>query len=236
VLAAFAIVASRDAVAGIIVIDPTVTINAISEGSATTAAAANHASNYDGPTQFTANYTIAFKPDGTPDLANSSLILSTINYTSVNEQTRIASLVHKDFVTLRIAITGVTFNDDGSVAGFTFSSINWYPGNDVTNNGISGSINLNTGDTRYIASYIGKNSKATYTYDVMGMITPNQPPNAPDTSDDAIFTPLDDGVGADVAPDSDDLPEPSSIVLLLSGVSGGTPPLFGGMSPVIQVE
>ena len=84
----------------------TVTIDAITEGTATTVTAANHASNYDGPTQFTMTYTIAFNPNGTPDLAHSSVFTQTINYTSANERTHLTHLERANFKTLTIPITG----------------------------------------------------------------------------------------------------------------------------------
>lgn len=173
------------------VIDPTVTVQATASGSAVAgtyvrngttmttsdkqAAAANeHAAEYDGSTQFTANYTIALKPDNTVDSTNSTVTFVTINYTAKG---KLVTETPPGFTTLPITITAVTLNPDNSVASFDFNSTNWYPptatgAGGLNNNGLSGSINLNTGAASYTASYGSKSNGAVYTYSVTGQVVP----------------------------------------------------------------
>jgi len=145
----------RNALAdSIFTIDPIVTIKGTSAGTATKGPttsdadlknAQDHAKLYDGPTEFQADYTINLKPDNTLD--NGTVTFTTVSYTESGTATA------SGFKTRAIKITGVTLNGDGSVATFTFDSTDWYPptgdgADGITNNGLSGSISIKTGDSK----------------------------------------------------------------------------------------
>lgn len=141
----------------------TITVSATSSGTAvggSNPAADNaHAMGYDGPTTFTATYTITYAGT-TVDTTKSTVTFKTTSYTSSGQPQT------SDFTTLPITITGATFNMDGSIASFTFSSTDWYPnaaGEGITNNSLSGTITL-SGASKYTASYMADNTGGTYTY------------------------------------------------------------------------
>ena len=220
------VVASRgNALASLILLDPTVTVNGTATGTvaagATTSAddlkaAQDHAAQYDGPTQFRADYTIVLKADDTVDTTQSTVTFKTVNYTDNGV------LATSGFTTRAITITDVTLNADKSIASFKFSSTNWYPASGdgadlINNNGLSGSIDLKTGATTYTASYSDKNNGAIYKYVVPGTIAAPAPVPAPAPSGDEIFTPFDE-VGETL--DGDEVPEPASILLLLTAFVG----------------
>jgi hypothetical protein len=155
------------------VIDPTITIKATASGTATggTQPATDnaHAMEYNGPTSFTANYTIVLKPDGTLDTTKSTVTFKTLTFTDNGV------LTNSGFTTLPITITGVTLNKDNSIASFMFSSLNWYPNADaegIKNNTLSGSIDLNALQSKYTASYIDNATGGVYKYDVASVPGP----------------------------------------------------------------
>jgi hypothetical protein len=156
-----------------LVIDPTITIKATASGTATggTQPAIDnaHAMEYDGPTSFTANYTIVLKADGTVDKTKSTIKFKTTTYTANGMEEP------SSFTTLPITITGVTLNKDNTIASFTFSSLNWYPNaaaEGITNNTLSGSINLNTLQSQYTASYKDNTTGGVYKYVVVSVPGP----------------------------------------------------------------
>jgi hypothetical protein len=228
-----ALLSTATALATPILIDPTVSINGTAKGTAAAGKAPDgtptpaddvkdaqgHAAEYDGPTTFTADYTIVRIPNDGVDKTKSSVVFKTTSYTAGGGKNS------SDFTTRAITITDVKFNDDGSVASFTFQSTDWYPASGegasgLTNNGLSGSIDLKTGASSYKASYIDKSNGAVYTYDVSGTIGPagggggGGPPPKPVPGDDEIddiFTPFDDATV--------ETPEPASVLLLLGGLS-----------------
>jgi hypothetical protein len=214
---------------GEILIDPTVTIKGTVTGTAakgtytrngktlTTsdkqlAATKKHAAEYNGATEFTANYTIVLNKDKSVDTSKSTVTFTTVNYTSGG------NLVASGFQTLPITITGVNLinNDPTKIESFTFSSTNWYPPNatgagGITNNGLSGSINLSTGATSIASSYNSKTNGSVYTYNTTGMIAAPEAKPDPDPTERGnpeIFSP---------APAA---PEPATWILMLTGFAG----------------
>jgi hypothetical protein len=120
----------------------------------------DHAKTYSGDYDVTFDYTIATKklPDGTTvfDPAGAS----TVKLTDTSEK-------FGSFTTLPIKVTGATFGADGSLTSFMFSSMDWYPdpdGNGITNNGLSGSVDLSSNVATVTSSYIDSSSKSIYTY------------------------------------------------------------------------
>lgn len=226
-LASSILVSLGNATASTIVIDPTITV----QGMATASTAAGpttspddlkreteHAAHYNGPTEFIANYTIAFTADCMVDSQKSAITFTTVNYTDLGAK------VPSHLAYLPTPITSVTCKDDGSIGMFQFSSMNWYPPTGpgatmITNNGISGSIDLMAGTGEFTSSYIVKSNGAIDTYKVVGPIaTPGPPVPPPILPHDEIFTPFDE---LDEAfPDADDLPEPPSMLSLLTGFGG----------------
>jgi len=164
-----------------------------------------HAATYNGPTSFTADYTIFLKPDNTLDPTQKSTVtFTTINYTH-KEGKRRPRLERSDFKTLPITITGVTHDKDGKIS-FTFESNDWYPnaaGSNLVNNGLSGSIDLGTGAVSIKTSYISKNDgNAIYTYNVTGKVGAGGAGGGP-------------GGGRPSA-----LPEPATWMTMLAGIPG----------------
>jgi hypothetical protein len=179
------------------VIDPTITINGNStasaaagtqkNGMATTAAqvtdAATYGGKYNGATVFTADYTINLTKNGKFDPTGSTVTLDILSYSynALYPRPGTKSRTVKDDkgTTPAIPITGVTFNKDGSISSFTFAGPNWYPPEStgfkqITDKGISGSINLDTGNTMFVAKYIYNPSEtgAINIYTVTGTIAP----------------------------------------------------------------
>jgi hypothetical protein len=215
-------------------IDPTITVKGTSTGNAVAGpymrdgmtlmtsdvalkTAQDYATRYNGPTEFTANYTIVLKPDNTVDATKSMVTFTTVNYT-VSTGPNMTSLVTSNFATQPITITGVTLknNDPTMITGFTFMSTNWYPANGPAANrldqkGLSGMINLATGASNYTASYADKGTGAVYTYNVTGMTpAPNPFPDmASGPGNPDIFTPAPDAV-----------PEPATWIVMLAGIAG----------------
>jgi hypothetical protein len=170
------------------------------------------AAQYDGATEFKADYTINFNKDNTVDSKTSTVTFITVNYTDNKKE------VKSKFTTLPITITGVTLtnNDPTKIESFTFSSNDWYPkteplANALNNKGLSGSISLKTGAFMSTASYSNKSDGAVYTYTTKATIQAGQPfpSEQPDNfGDPEIFTPLP-------------TPEPATWVMVTTGLFAG---------------
>ncbi len=177
-----------------------------------------HAAEYDGHTDFTANYTVVLKDDGTLDRDQSTVTFRTLTYTDggtlVDDQTR--------FTTLPIPIYEVMLNADKSLASFKFESPNWYPANAtgaglINNLNLFGSIDLNApGETSYQAQYTSKSSGAIYTYNVTGLVLYQPKPN-PAQPDSCADVP---GCAPFLAPTAEITPEPSAWPMVLTGLAG----------------
>jgi len=170
-------------------------------------AAEKYIKRYSGPTQFTATYNISFKADKTVDSTKSTVSFKTIKYTVDGKE------VKSSFTTSPITITSVKIKDSDTtkIESFTFESLIWYPGADtagVTNNTLSGLIDLDAGTSSYTASYIDKTTLAVYTYNVSGK-TPTPKP---------IPDPLPDEFGNPeiFSPAPATVPEPTSTLSLLA--------------------
>jgi hypothetical protein len=107
--------------AEVVFLDPVVTLTGEATGSATdkdgkpAPDADKHAKQYDGPTQFKIDYTIALK-DGMLDKDLSKVILKTVYYTSDGKKT------NSTFKTLEIKITGITLDKDKMIESFSFDA------------------------------------------------------------------------------------------------------------------
>jgi hypothetical protein len=120
----------------------------------------DHAKAYSGDYDVTFDYTIATKknPDGSTVFDPAGM--STVKLTDTSEK-------FGSFTTLPIKVTGATFGADGSLTSFMFMSTDWYPdaaGNGITNNGLSGSVDLSSNVATVTSSYIDSTSKSIYTY------------------------------------------------------------------------
>jgi hypothetical protein len=120
----------------------------------------DHAKTYSGDYDVTFDYTIATKknPDGSTVFDPAGM--STVKLTDTSEK-------FGSFTTLPIKITGATFGADGSLTSFMFSSTDWYPNaasDGITNNGLSGSVDLASNVATVTSSYIDSTSKSVYTY------------------------------------------------------------------------
>jgi hypothetical protein len=166
----------------------TVTINGTSSATATkgkymrggmeleTSAAAvrredEHAKHYNGPTKFTATYSIVVDGSGVLDKSMSTVTFKTINFT---DQGRLTT---SSFTTNAINVTGVTLSGDcpPKLKAFTFHSDDWYPAGErgaggLMNRTLDGSIDLSAGKATYTAKYAIKANGAIYTYGVSGTI------------------------------------------------------------------
>jgi hypothetical protein len=175
------------------------------------------AASYNGPTEFTATYSIVVNDDGTLDRENSTVTFTSLTFTykgtPVADQSR--------FTTSPIPVYDFTLNEDKSLASFKFEGTNWY---DPTGTGASainsinmyGSIDLNApGDTWYKAQYSSKSSGAILTYDVSGNVLYTPP--GPDLPGACSNVP---GCLSFLAPAAElQTPEPSSLILMLSGLA-----------------
>ena len=134
-----------------------------------TAGGRSHASDYDGPETITATYTVNLKKDMDGNLVldptGSTITLAVSSFTDRGEQ------MGTMFTTVPIPITGVSVDQETSnLLAIDFMAKDWYSTdpkyqpNLVINNGITGQISLLTGTASITSSYIGKNSKTTYTY------------------------------------------------------------------------
>jgi hypothetical protein len=126
-----------------------------------------HIQNYDGPTGFYATYTIVLN-GGKVDSTKSMVTFRTIYYTSSGSKTP------SSFTTLPIPITDATLTG-GKVTSFMFSDPNWYPDigkYGLSNDGLSGIINLKTGVASYMAAYKSDTNGVISTYTVVGKIVP----------------------------------------------------------------
>lgn len=139
----------------------TITLSGMIVGSGSDATDNTHAMGYSGAYTVKYVYTIAtvknpggmyvFDPSG----------MSTVTLTDSSEK-------FGSFTTLPVTVTSAVVSPtDGSITSFTFSSTNWYPNaadEGITNNGLSGSINLTTMVSTITASYIDSSSGSIYTY------------------------------------------------------------------------
>jgi hypothetical protein len=198
------------------------------------------AGQYDGATEFKADYMICLDANNMLDMAKSMVTFKTINYTSRTYNPRTgtygrSSLVNSNFTTPSIKITGVKFmNNDPTmgVESFDFASDLWYPktepqGNSLVNNGLSGTINFKTNKSSYKASFIRIPTGSVYTYTVNGM--KKQPSPFPDPAEDPrspyVFSP----------PES--VPEPNSNLSLLAlGTLGAASTLKRQLKPSQSIE
>ena len=160
-----------------------------------------NAKRYDGKTHFQSTYNIFWDKDDLLDTTRSIVRLRTINYTLDGV------IEPSNFTTLPIKVTSIKFVDDNDkmmgIESFMFNSKDWYPSTapgagGITDNGLSGSINLITGESSYNASYIVKNNGAKVTYKITGKKKDTPPPPPSNTR----------GSGNPFAPRS--IPEPSS--------------------------
>ncbi|MCZ8200775.1 MULTISPECIES: PEP-CTERM sorting domain-containing protein [unclassified Microcystis] len=178
---------------------------------------------YSGPAEFKVIYTIVLKADHTVDTTRSKVKFDTIKYTSNGQD------VKSKFTTSDIPITSVTLTNDATpkVSSFTFEGTKWYDTTRVTNDGISGTINLINGASDFTAKYIGKSVNARYIYTLSATIKPDSPEPAPlpnEFGDTEIFSPLI-------------VPEPSAILSLLAlGTLGAASTLKGKLKPSKSTE
>ncbi len=183
------------------------------------------AGQYDGPTDFMADYTIVLDDKNMLDLTKSKVIFTTINYTARNYNRRTEkygkpSLVRSNFKTPEIQITDIKFIDNDpkkGVESFNFKSNIWYPktepqGNSLINNDLAGTINLKDGKSSYTASFIRIPTGSVYTYKVDGMKKANDPfpPPGEDPREPFVFSP---GTAA--------IPEPLTLLGSLTAVGFG---------------
>jgi hypothetical protein len=117
-----------------------------------------YAARYAGATTFIVEYTIVFQADGTLDQSKSTVKFTTVTYTFTPRPDGASrtETPNPAFTTLPITITSVALNPDKSVASFTFSSTDWYPGSEkygIVNNGLTGTVDLKNGTSSYTASY-----------------------------------------------------------------------------------
>jgi hypothetical protein len=143
--------------------------------------AATYGGRYNGPTVLTATYDITLNAQnmfmsGTVTLDFSSFSFNPL-YPRPGTKSRVQNVMDDQGKTSSIPITGVTLNKDGSIASFTLAGPNWYPPKDnsiklITDKGITGSINLDTGMVMFVAKYVYDPSEtgAVNIYTVTGMI------------------------------------------------------------------
>jgi hypothetical protein len=168
---------------------------------------ADYIARYDGPSEFSADYTIVLKADNTVDSSKSFVTFQTINYTS-------SGVLKKSmFKTFAIPITGVTLDGTGAVQTFQFSTDNkWYTGlpGSLEDKGLTGLIDLVEMVSTYTGTYRSRSNGALSVYTVTGSIKPADAPEPgpqPDEfGDPEIFTP---------APE---VPEPTSWILAGGGL------------------
>ncbi|MEM1370153.1 MAG: hypothetical protein AAGG02_19560 [Cyanobacteria bacterium P01_H01_bin.15] len=151
--------------------------------------ATNYLKRYSGPTEFEVIYHIVKKDDNTLDTTKSTVVFDTTTYTS-NGRRRSSK-----FKTLPIPITSITTDPEDShkILSFMFSGTDWYDTKKVTNDGISGEINLISGPSNFEAKYIGKKINARYAYTLNGMLKPDSPEPEPPPEkfgNPEIFTPV----------------------------------------------
>lgn len=186
--------------------------------------AQDYVKRYDGPAVFDADYTITLKPDATPDPATSMVTFDTFSFTADGKVSK------SPFKTQPITITEVMLmnGDPTMIASFKFSSNDWYPvdaslAGRLNNKGLSGSINLKTGESSYTAAYNDKLNGAIYTYMVTGMI--KAPGPFPDPE------PEDFGVPDIFSPSP--VPEPAPLAIILTAI---TVIVFGKTKEIVSAR
>jgi hypothetical protein len=144
-------------------------------------AAATHGGRYNGPTVLTATYDIMLNAknefvSGTVTLDFSSFSFNPL-YPRAGTKSHVVTVNDDQGKTSPIPITGVTLNKDGSIASFTLAGPKWYPPKDntikdITDKGITGSINLDNGMVMFVAKYVFDPSEtgAVNIYTVTGKI------------------------------------------------------------------
>lgn len=187
------------------------------------------AGQYDGATSFRADYTIHLDENNqlVSGMNNSFVTFTTTTYTArtydqdtdmyeqmpdpMNPDNMIdkTTVLRSNFTTPRIEITKVQFINNDPMMGiesFMFLSTDWYRNEEpearrLTDTGLSGTINLTTGTSSYLAKYIRNSTGSEYQYSVNG-------------STAAPFAPDDEGFGTPplYAPFSVSIPEPSTII------------------------
>jgi hypothetical protein len=110
---------------------------------------ANHAMGYSGSTTVTATYTIKGKldPAGKEEFDPEG---STVTFKDARYDT---------WTTEPIPITSASVDSDGNLLSFVFSGADWYPNaatEDIENNGLSGSIDVEKKSGKFVASYKNK--------------------------------------------------------------------------------
>jgi hypothetical protein len=138
----------------------TITLVGYVVGSGSDAPDNQHAMLYSGYYTVTFDYTVATKKNGSGDYVFDPTGTSTVTITETGK--------FGGFTTLPITVTSADVSPgDGTVAGFMFSSTDWYPNaasDGITNNGLTGSIDLVQLHAAITSSYIDSNTKSVYTY------------------------------------------------------------------------
>lgn len=172
-----------------------------------------HIKQYDGEVNIEADFTIVLKADKTVDDTKSSVTFDTLSFAQNGKQ------VKYPFTTSPIKIIEVTLinNDPTMIESFKFKGDDWYSPKDgsfnaILNMGISGFINLSTGETFHQASYLYKANATLNTYNVTGKIEKPGPGPLPDFED----VPL--ALQSNYAPTT--VPEPATWLLLAAGLVG----------------
>jgi hypothetical protein len=165
--------AASAAQAALLLLDPDVTMTGTVKGSATDkdgkpdAVNDGHAKDYNGATELTAHYTIAFK-DGKFDPTGSTVKFTTVYFTWNGKK------YPSSWETEEVPITTATLDAGGKVESFDFGANDWYPGADgegVTNNGIKGTIDLKKKTGTFTTSYKLKSDGSIYKYLTSGVVT-----------------------------------------------------------------
>lgn len=108
---------------------------------------ANYGAQYNGEYTITATYTI-----NTIKMGNMYVVDPTTSFVTFTDSTK----KYGPFDTLKIPITGATGDlENGDITGFSFEATDWYKNlrKDLTQNGISGSVDILAATASLTASY-----------------------------------------------------------------------------------